>query len=98
MIEIRQTAVFSKWIKDLRDAKAKAKIAGRIERLAMGLAGDVKPVGNGLSELRIHDGPGYRIYFITKGHVLIVLLCGGDKSSQDKDIKRAKDLAQQLET
>jgi putative addiction module killer protein len=93
MIEVRQTADFADWLKSLRDKKTVAKIAQRIVRLQSGLLGDVKPVGNGVSELRIDYGPGFRLYFVQKGKSLIVLLCGGDKSSQKSDIKQAKELA-----
>jgi len=81
----------------LRDDRARAKIAARIDRLALGNPGDVEPVGDGVSELRIHYGPGYRVYFIRRGEAVIVLLCGGDKSTQAKDIKTAKMLASGLE-
>lgn len=81
----------------LRDHRARAKIAARIDRLALGNPGDVGPVGEGVSELRIHYGPGYRVYFVKRGRTLIVLLCGGDKSSQAKDIKAARALAANLE-
>jgi putative addiction module killer protein len=97
MTEIRQTTAFANWIAKLRDVRARAKIAARIDRLAMGNAGDVEPVGEGVSELRIHYGPGYRVYFIRRGPNLIVLLCGGDKSTQAKDIVTAKALATKLE-
>jgi putative addiction module killer protein len=93
MIEVRQTAVFANWIRSLKDAKTAAKIAQRIVRLQSGLLGDVKPVGDGVSELRIDYGPGFRLYFVRKGKALVVLLCGGDKSTQKADIKRAKELA-----
>lgn len=95
MIEIRQTAMFSKFMDRLRDRRARAKIAARIDRLRFGNTGDVAPVGDGVSELRIDFGPGYRVYFVQKADVLIVLLCGGDKSTQPRDIQRAKVLAQQ---
>lgn len=81
----------------LRDARARAKIAARIDRLAFGNPGDVAPVGEGVSELRIHHGPGYRVYFVNRGETLMVLLCGGDKATQDRDIERAKMLAANLE-
>ncbi|MHB2007657.1 MAG: type II toxin-antitoxin system RelE/ParE family toxin [Acidobacteriaceae bacterium] len=81
----------------LRDSTAKAKIAARVQRLAFGNPGDVRPVGGGVSELRIHHGPGYRVYYIQRGTVLIVLLCGGDKATQDKDIETAKRLAKDAE-
>jgi putative addiction module killer protein len=97
MIEIRRTKAFDDFLNGLRDRKAKAKIALRIDRLAHGHAGDAAPVGEGVSELRLHHGPGYRIYYVQRGQMLIVLLCGGDKSSQPRDIKRAKELARDLE-
>ena len=97
MIEIRETELFSDWLKALKDARAKAKIAARIRRLAMGNPGDVEPIGNGLSELRIHHGPGYRVYFQQRGDVLIILLCGGTKGTQLKDIAKAKLMAAELE-
>lgn len=97
MIEIRRTVEFSDWLRDLRDGRAKRAIAARIDRLGRGNPGDVKPVGNGVSELRIRYGPGYRVYFVQRGIVLIVLLCGGDKSSQDADILKAQALARELE-
>jgi putative addiction module killer protein len=97
MFEIRQTAVFSKWMAGLRDHRARAKIAARIDRLAFGNPGDVEPVGEGVSELRVHVGPGYRVYFVRRGRTIIVLLCGGDRSTQTKDIKLAKSLAANLE-
>jgi putative addiction module killer protein len=97
MIEVRKTEVFSNWMAGLRDHHARAKIAARIDRLASGNPGDVQPVGEGVSEPRIHYGPGYRMYFATRGATLIVLLCAGDKSTQTKDIKTAKTLAANLE-
>lgn len=93
MIEIIKTRTFDKWLTGLRDRKAAARILARLDRLAMGNPGDVKPVGSGISEMRIDAGPGYRIYFVQRGPVVVVLLCGGDKSSQDRDIKQAKALA-----
>jgi putative addiction module killer protein len=92
---LKQSATFRKWQSNLRDAQAKASIAMRLQRLAAGNAGDSAPVGGGISELRIHYGPGYRIYFQQKGEVLILLLCGGDKSTQDRDIRAAKQIAAQ---
>jgi putative addiction module killer protein len=80
----------------LRDVRGRAKIAARIDRLAMGHAGDVRPVGAGISELRIHYGPGYRVYYVHRGSVVLMLLCGGDKSSQSRDISKAKKLATEL--
>ncbi len=95
MLEIRETETFAAWLSKLRDDRARAKIALRVRRLAFGNPGDVKPVGEGISELRIHHGAGYRVYFVQRGSLLIVLLCGGDKASQDKDIVTAKKLAKE---
>ncbi len=97
MLEIRQTKIFSKWLKTLKDRRARVRIQARIDRLKSGNIGDVEPVGLGVSELRIHYGPGYRVYFVRQGLVIIVLLLGGDKKSQKSDIKRAQELAKQLE-
>jgi putative addiction module killer protein len=97
VIEIQETDTFSDWLRVLRDVQAKARIAARVRRLAFGNPGDVKPVGEGISELRIHYGPGYRVYYIQRGAVLILLLCGGDKSTQDRDIQTAKRLAKETE-
>ncbi|ACK83992.1 type II toxin-antitoxin system RelE/ParE family toxin [Methylorubrum extorquens] len=96
MPTIRRTSVFQTWIDDLRDVRAVARIAKRIDRLALGNPGDVKPVGNGVSEMRIDYGPGYRIYFTAQGKQIVILLCGGDKSSQERDIRAAKALAKEL--
>ena len=96
MFEVRQTEAFARWFSKLRDHRAKARIEIRIDRLSLGLAGDVKPVGEGLSELRIDYGPGYRIYFVRQGHTVVVLLAGGDKGSQDRDIATALALARSL--
>jgi putative addiction module killer protein len=96
MIEIRQTEVFASWFRALRDIQARARIQVRIDRLQLGLPGDVKPVGQGVSELRIDFGPGYRVYFIRKGKEIIILLAGGDKRTQDRDIKKAIQLASDL--
>ncbi|NYS59570.1 type II toxin-antitoxin system RelE/ParE family toxin [Vreelandella salicampi] len=95
MIELIKTDVFDGWLRELRDIRARAKIETRIRRLSLGNPGDVKPVGEGISELRISYGPGYRIYYITKGPVIVVLLCGGDKASQPRDIEQAKAIAAQ---
>ena len=96
MLEVRQTAEYASWFGGLRDRAAKSRIDIRVRRLSIGNAGDVKPVGEGVSELRIDVGPGYRVYFIQKADIYIVLLAGGDKSTQDKDIRAAKLLARDL--
>ena len=93
MIEIRQTDSFERWFARLRDEDARARILVRIRRLSLGNAGDVRPVGRGVSELRIDYGAGYRVYFVTRGRDLVILLAGGDKRTQDSDIKRAIKLA-----
>lgn len=93
MFELKQTETFRKWWTQLKYERAKGLIFARLDRLAYGHAGDVAPVGEGISELRIHYGPGYRVYFQRRRNTLIVLLCGGDKSTQSKDIKMAKRLA-----
>lgn len=95
MAELIRSATFDRWLSGLRDRRAVARIAARLDRLVGGNPGDAQPVGDGVSELRINYGPGYRVYFIQRGPVLIILLCGGDKSSQDRDIKQAKALAAQ---
>lgn len=97
MIEIRETAVFSEWLASLRDAQARTRIQARILRLRLGNAGDVKPVGEGVSELRIDHGPGYRVYYVKRGPLLVILLAGGAKPTQDKDIKTALKLARMLQ-
>jgi putative addiction module killer protein len=94
--EIRKTDVFAKWIDGLRDLRARARIQARIERLAMGNPGDVRPVGEGVSELRLDYGPGYRVYYKKRERRLIILLAGGDKSTQARDIKAALRLARGL--
>jgi putative addiction module killer protein len=96
MIEIRKTEAFVQWLDGLRDIKARSRVLARIERLASGNPGDVKPVGEGVSELRIDYGPGYRVYFVKRGQTVIVLLAGGDKSTQAKDIRTAIRLARNL--
>ena len=93
MIEFKQTETFRKWRVRLKDGRIRALIASRLDRLAFGNAGDVKPVGHGISELRIDYGPGYRIYFMKRSNTIIILLCGGDKSTQAKDIQTAQRLA-----
>ena len=96
MIEIRQTDEYESWFESLRDREARFRIITRIRRLSLGNLGDVKPVGEGVSEVRITYGPGYRIYIKQQGDTLIVLLAGGDKSSQKRDVERAKQLARGL--
>lgn len=92
-MRIDSTETYTNWLDRLRDLRARARIQARVERLAAGNPGDVKPVGEGVSELRIDYGPGYRVYYTERGNVLIVLLCGGDKRTQAADIKTAKKLA-----
>lgn len=96
MVEIRQTERFAEWLEDLRDLRARARIQARIERLIGGNPGDVRPIGAGVSELRINYGPGYRVYYQQKGTTLIILLAGGDKSTQARDIEEALMLARQI--
>jgi putative addiction module killer protein len=96
MVEIRQTETYVQWFGALRDRQARNRIDIRIRRLSMGNPGDVKPVGSGVSELRIDYGPGYRVYFIQRGDIVIVLLAGGDKRTQDRDIQTALALAEEL--
>ena len=96
MFAIRRTDAFDRWLRRLKDDRARAKIAARIQRMAFGNFGDVSPVGEGVSELRIFEGPGYRIYFVRRRSSVVVLLCGGDKKSQERDIKAAKALAKEL--
>jgi putative addiction module killer protein len=96
MIQIQQTETYAKWFAGLRDRVARTRIDIRIRRLSLGNAGDTKLVGEGVSELRVDHGPGYRVYFIQRGEVAIVLLAGGDRSTQDKDIRNAKALANDL--
>jgi len=96
MNEIRKTEIFARWIDNLSDIRARARILVRIERLAAGNPGDVKAVGEGISEMRIDYGPGYRVYFSKRGNSIIILLAGGDKRTQSKDIKTAKRLANNI--
>lgn len=96
MIRVRRTETFIAWLRHLKDAEGKARITQRIDRLAHGNAGDIKPVGGGISEMRVHCGPGYRLYCVQKGRVLIVLLCGGDKRTQQHDIERARALLAEI--
>jgi len=96
MIRIRKTDIFAKWLDSMRDIRARARVMVRIERLAAGNPGDVKPVGEGVSEMRINYGSGYRIYYKQQGNEVVVLLAGGDKRTQVKDIKAALRLARNL--
>jgi putative addiction module killer protein len=95
-MEIRQTELFARWFAGLRDRRARRRIQVRVDRLQIGNAGDVKPVGGGVSEMRIDYGPGYRVYFVQRGKTLIILLAGGDKGTQERDIATARSLAQTL--
>ncbi len=96
MKTIQRTDEFTKWATGLRDTRAKAAITSRIDRMEDGNLGDVAPVGDGVSEARIHYGPGYRLYFIERAGTIIILLCGGDKASQNRDITRAKQLSKEV--
>ena len=96
MITIKQTDEFARWLTGLRDQRAKQKIATRLQRLKFGHFGDVEPIGGGLSELRIHEGQGYRVYFRQNGHEIILLLCGGNKKSQQRDISRAHEIMKEI--
>lgn len=96
MRTILETDIYSRWFSSLRDRKARARIQTRIDRLQLGLIGDVKPVGEGVSELRIDYGPGYRVYFAQRGLKITILLAGGNKGTQDKDIKTALELARNI--
>jgi putative addiction module killer protein len=96
MIELRKTDVFARWLDGLKDLRARARVQARLDRLAEGNPGDAKPVGEGVSELRIDFGPGYRVYFKARGAVLIILLAGGDKRTQRRDIAVALRLARQI--
>ena len=98
MPEIRQTETFRRWFDNLRDSEAQKRILARIRRLSLGNPGDVKPVGGGVSELRIDYGPGYRMYFIRRGSTVVILLSGGDKRTQDRDIKTALLMAREIES
>ena len=96
MIEIRKTETFERWFTGLRDRNAVARIRSRIDRLQLGLLGDAKPVGEGVSEMRIDYGPGYRVYFVQRGTKVVILLAGGDKRTQSRDIEKAIELARML--
>ena len=93
MFEIFQSATFARWLGDLKDGQARMRILARLDRVALGNFGDAQPVGDGISELRIHSGPGYRLYSLRSGMRVVVMLCGGDKSSQARDIEQAKSIA-----
>lgn len=95
MIELITSRTFDGWLRALRDRQAKARILARLDRLAAGNPGDVKPIGGGLSEMRIDHGPGYRVYYVQRGPLIVILLSGGDKSSQQSDIARAREIAAQ---
>ena len=96
MIEVRRTGAFIDWLVALRDVAARARIAKRIDRIAQGNFGDAKSVGDGVSELRFTFGPGYRVYYTRRGDIVVILLCGGDKGSQEQDIERAKAIAREI--
>jgi putative addiction module killer protein len=96
MFEVLTTDEFDQWLSDIADERARTKIASRVARLRFGNAGDVKPVGEGVSEMRVHYGPGYRVYYKQTNKTIIVMLCGGDKSTQGKDVRRAKKMAAEL--
>ena len=96
MVEVRQTQIFSDWFARLRDRQARTRIIARIRRLSLGNPGDVKPVGAGVTEMRIDYGPGYRVYFIRRGNALVILLAGGDKRTQARDIATAHEIAREL--
>lgn len=96
MVELRQSTSFAKWLGDLRDMTARLRIAARLRRMEHGNFGDVKSVGDGVRELRIDYGPGYRVYFTQHGQEIVILLCGGDKRTQAADIARAKQMAKEL--
>ena len=97
MMILRQTETFSRWFSSLKDRSGRIRILSRLDRIAMGNFGDVKPIGEGVSEIRIDTGPGYRLYFVRRENAAVLLLCGGDKSTQDRDIARARELAKNLE-
>ncbi len=97
MVKVRQTPTYEKWFGGLRDLRARAQINRRVERLEAGNPGDVAPIGDGISEMRIHYGPGYRLYFTLHGSAWVLLLCGGEKGSQARDIAAAKRMAKELD-
>lgn len=97
MIEVRETGTFSAWLEALRDKAAHRRIVQRVSRIEYGLLGDVKALGGGLSEIRVDHGPGYRLYFCRRGEAMLLLLCGGDKGSQTRDVARARKMMEALE-
>jgi putative addiction module killer protein len=97
VLEVRQTAIFERWLGELRDIQAKARINARLRRISLGVVGDVKSVGSGVSEIRIDYGPGYRLYFVRRGESVLILLCGGDKRGQERDIARAQQFAREMD-
>lgn len=96
MLELRKTDRFDAWLRGLKDLRARAKVQARLDRLALGNPGDVRPVGQGVSEIRVDQGPGYRVYYVRHRSTVILLLCGGDKRTQSRDIKLAQQMAQEL--
>jgi len=96
MIEIRETEVYKKWFCSIKDKKTRSIIDVRIRRVSLGNFGDIEPVGRGVTELKIDYGPGFRVYLLNQGNVIVILLCGGDKSTQEEDIRKAQDLAQRI--
>ena len=96
-MELRKTATFSKWFDSLKDRKARARLQARIDRMEMGNFGDSAPVGEGVRELRIFYGPGYRVYYVQRGGIVVILLSGGDKGTQQADITKARNIAKELE-
>lgn len=96
MYQLRQTDTFAKWLRRLRDKRARARILARLDAVRLGNLGDCKTISGGIRELRIHTGAGYRIYFVQRGQLLILLLCGGSKASQKRDIERARRLSEEL--
>jgi putative addiction module killer protein len=97
MYQLYRTATFAKWLRQLRDRKAKARIISRLDSFKLGNFGDCKSLGGGIREMRVHTGPGYRVYFVQRGELILVLLCGGSKSSQSRDIERARRLLDEIE-
>ena len=95
-MDVRETAEFSEWLDGLRDRAARARIRRRIDQISRGLLGDVRSLGNALWEARVHSGPGYRLYYTRRGETLILLLCGGDKGNQNRDIQRARNMIRKL--